>query len=310
MLQLLPGTPPGTYDLVLTLFRLADLTPVTLTGGDGRVLGPTATIGTVTVAAVPALPVAPPQVLDAAVAGLDLVGFDVDRRVGRPGEPLLLTLFWRAGGGSAERLRLTLRDGGEVLASWSLPPLRADLPPAKWPPGVTLRGQHLLRLPAALASGTATLFLEEVPLGALRIEAPPRSFEAPPLAQTLDVLLGDGARLAGYSLAGECRAAGGACDVSLLWQGVAEMEVSYRVFVHLVNGAGEIVAQADGEPAGWTRPTSGWAPGEYVIDAHQLLLPPTLPDEALTLRVGLYDPQSGIRLTTAAGSDAVRLTLP
>ena len=98
--------------------------------------------------------------------------------------------------------------------------------------------------------------------------------------------------------------------MSLLWQGVAEMEVSYRVFVHLVNGAGEIVAQADGEPAGWTRPTSGWAPGEYVIDAHQLLLPPTLPDEALTLRVGLYDPQSGIRLTTAAGSDAVRLTLP
>ena len=308
-LQLLPGTPPGTYDLLLTLFRLADLSPVTLTGNDGFVLGPTAIIGQVTVAdVVPLQDASPPAA--AGLDGLSLVGYALDRQAARPGDPLLVTLFWRANGGGAEEVPLLLRAGEEVVADWSLPPVRADLPPAAWPPGATVRGQHLLRLPAALESGLLTLYVGAAPLGELRIDAPERLFSAPPLAGSLDVVLGERARLAGAAVEGACAVGGGTCAVNLLWQGVAEMEVSYRVFVHLVDAAGGIVAQADGEPAGWSRPTSGWAPGEYVLDAHRLELPAALPDGALSLRVGLYDPHSGARLTTAGGEDAVPLSLP
>ncbi|MCB8929437.1 MAG: hypothetical protein H6652_27850, partial [Ardenticatenaceae bacterium] len=86
----------------------------------------------------------------------------------------------------------------------------------------------------------------------------------------------------------------------LLWRAESEMPTSYRVFIHLVNADGQIVAQADGEPANWSRPTTGWVPGEYILDAHTLSLPPDLPPNA-SLRIGLYDPATGQRLQTEGG---------
>jgi len=83
------------------------------------------------------------------------------------------------------------------------------------------------------------------------------------------------------------------------------MTVSYRVFLHLVADDGLILAQSDGEPAGWTRPTTGWATGEIVIDQRTLSLPEDYVGVA-ELRVGLYDP-AGARLMTASGDDAIVL---
>jgi hypothetical protein len=74
--------------------------------------------------------------------------------------------------------------------------------------------------------------------------------------------------------------------------------MGYHVFVHLIDETGNIVAQSDAAPANWTRPTTGWLPGEYVVDAHTLNLPAALPPGPLTLRVGLYDPATGARLMT------------
>jgi hypothetical protein len=74
------------------------------------------------------------------------------------------------------------------------------------------------------------------------------------------------------------------------------MPVSYRVFVHLVDEDGQIVTQSDGEPAGWSRPTTGWAVGEFVVDRHILRLPDGLLMEDLVLRIGLYDVENGQRL--------------
>ena len=82
------------------------------------------------------------------------------------------------------------------------------------------------------------------------------------------------------------------------------MPTSYRVFIHLVNTDGQILAQADGEPASWSRPTTGWVPGEYILDEHSLTLPPTLPPNA-SLRIGLYDPATGQRLQAVGGEFVV-----
>ena len=92
--------------------------------------------------------------------------------------------------------------------------------------------------------------------------------------------------------------------LTLLWHAEAEMPTSYRVFVHLVDGAGQILAQADGEPANWTRPTTGWVPGEYILDEHTLTLPADLPLDA-SLRIGLYDPATNQRLQTQQGEFVV-----
>ena len=99
------------------------------------------------------------------------------------------------------------------------------------------------------------------------------------------------------------------CSLALVWQAQAETAVSYRVFVHLVDENGAILAQSDGEPANWSRPTTGWMAGEYIVDDHLLAIPAELPAGDLRLRVGLYDPLTGVRLTTKT-AEFVSIPLP
>ncbi|MFO7539503.1 MAG: hypothetical protein R6X32_15800, partial [Chloroflexota bacterium] len=101
------------------------------------------------------------------------------------------------------------------------------------------------------------------------------------------------------------RSASNTLPVELVWQADAETAVSYRVFLHLVGPDGTLVAQSDGEPAQWQRPTTGWLPGEIIGDAHQLHLPPELQPGSYTLLAGLYEPVSGERLVMAGGETAV-----
>jgi hypothetical protein len=56
-------------------------------------------------------------------------------------------------------------------------------------------------------------------------------------------------------------------------------------------------------------PTGSWQPGEFLITEHELLLPASAPS---TLRVGVYDPETGVRLpVNVAGADAGdSVTLP
>jgi hypothetical protein len=94
-----------------------------------------------------------------------------------------------------------------------------------------------------------------------------------------------------------------------LWQANAQFPANYRVFIHLVDESGQIIAQTDGEPANWSRPTSGWATSEYILDEHLLALPDNLPNIPLSLRIGLYDPATGQRLLTPTG-DFATIDLP
>ena len=97
-------------------------------------------------------------------------------------------------------------------------------------------------------------------------------------------------------------------DVGPLIEAGEQIEQDLHVFVHLVDENGHIIAQADGQPADWTRPTTGWAPGEFVIDRHTLSIPGDLALDAHALHVGLYDPDTGERLPVEGG-DFARLPL-
>ena len=101
--------------------------------------------------------------------------------------------------------------------------------------------------------------------------------------------------------------AGAVLPVELQWQATSPPAEDYHVFIHLVNGAGETVAQADGQPAMWTRPTSTWREEEIIVDRHGLWLPPELPPGLYRLRLGLYRPTDGRRLLLDSGGDAILL---
>jgi len=115
--------------------------------------------------------------------------------------------------------------------------------------------------------------------------------------------------LAGYSLEPEKPEPGDEIAVWLSWsrQGPA-LAHDYTVFVHLLDGTGERVAQDDGLPGYLgTVPTSLWLPGVSVLDRHVVALPTDLPAGQYSLLIGWYDPDSGERLRLAWGDDSLRL---
>src|SRR5690606_22335601 len=90
--------------------------------------------------------------------------------------------------------------------------------------------------------------------------------------------------------------------VSLTWQIEQALRPPHHVFVHLQNGAGERIAQADDPPitADGPAPSGSWLPGEYLTTQHTLTLPAEMDelDSELgdaTLHVGLYDPKTLVR---------------
>jgi hypothetical protein len=101
----------------------------------------------------------------------------------------------------------------------------------------------------------------------------------------------------------------GMLAVTLHWRCVEPPHADYTVFVHLLDAAGEIVAQRDGQPQGGTYPTSVWDVDEVVGDEHRLALPPDLPPGNYRLRVGLYTLETGARLGVVGGGDSAELEL-
>jgi hypothetical protein len=84
-------------------------------------------------------------------------------------------------------------------------------------------------------------------------------------------------------------APGGVLRMTLYWQALKEMDVPYTVFVHVLGPDGQAVAGHDGQPMNGTRPTTGWVPGEYIADAHDVKIPGELPPGDYVIEVGLYD---------------------
>jgi hypothetical protein len=115
-------------------------------------------------------------------------------------------------------------------------------------------------------------------------------------------------RLDGYAATAETRS-GDAILLTLHWQDLAAVDENYQVFVHLLDEQGNKIAQADGQPVQWLRPTSTWRPGERIADRYGLLLPDTLPSGKYSIAVGLYHPVTGQRLPVSAGPTSYAIDL-
>lgn len=101
--------------------------------------------------------------------------------------------------------------------------------------------------------------------------------------------------------------AGEGLALQLEWMAAEPITEQVKVFVHLYTADGRLVAQHDAVPVNELRPATTWRPGELIRDNHGLQL-----DQAsgvLRLVVGLYNPVTGARLTTADGADHVELGL-
>ncbi len=102
---------------------------------------------------------------------------------------------------------------------------------------------------------------------------------------------------------------GGKLSVRLRWRAAAAMSQAYKVFVHVLDPAGQhVVAQKDAEPQDARAPTPGWVVGEIIDDEYAMTLPGGLAIGEYPVEIGVYDPRSGDRLKLTNGDN--RLVLP
>lgn len=132
--------------------------------------------------------------------------------------------------------------------------------------------------------------------------------ETPPLTPSGAQFTG-GPRLAGFAYQPAVGAPGDVVYLTLQWQADAPLPLDYTVFTHVLWPDGTVLTQSDSQPVSGTRPMTGWAPGERIVDRYALLIPADTPPGDYTLEIGLYFLPTNARLTLAAPGAPDRLIL-
>lgn len=322
-LTVLPGTPPGTYQVKMSWFSPAEGRALDVRDAAGAPLGNQPTVAEVQVSRASQPPdpnaLAIDHLANVDVGPLRLLGYAQPAEEVQAGSTLPLTLLWqrRQAGPAPLTLALELRQGAQTWRRQATRPLSPTYPPDQWQPGEVVREQWPALLPSQAPAGRYELALvigqgagqaEAVaPLGSITIVTRPHRTDLPQPQFPLDFTLSNAARqpvarLLGYDRQPTPATPDGTLSLTLYWQALAEMDQAYAVFVHLVDAEGQIRAQRDQAPQAGAAPTTSWLPGEIVTDPYTLDLPSDLEPGRYLLRVGLYDPITGARLSVSASS--------
>ncbi|HHH41994.1 MAG TPA: hypothetical protein ENK56_08335 [Chloroflexi bacterium] len=104
----------------------------------------------------------------------------------------------------------------------------------------------------------------------------------------LKARFGEAIHLEGYTLLNNPLPPGDILQLALFWRTSAPLDERYKVFVHLYDANGRIVAQTDSEPGDGLMPTTTWEVGQSIVDRYGVLLPQELPPGEYRLVIGLY----------------------
>lgn len=121
--------------------------------------------------------------------------------------------------------------------------------------------------------------------------------ETTALERPVGASLDDTISLEGYWLRDEEVRGEDILRFTLRWRTVKRVQQDYKVFTHLLDGDGTLVAQRDSEPLGGSSPTTNWYEGEEVLDNYGILIPDGLAPGEYSLVVGMYLPITGERLS-------------
>jgi 4-amino-4-deoxy-L-arabinose transferase-like glycosyltransferase len=266
----------------------------------------------------------------------ELVAYELEPSEVKPGEVVHVTLYWRVLARTSQNYTVGIHLLGPRLEDYGMLntyPGQGKYATTFWEPGVLFRETaRVVARPTgplpSLGRVSVALFPPDAPLqgltvydregrplggsvifGRLRL-SPAQPAPPPPLTNPTAFAFGPegNIRLRSADFAPQeppfIRAS---LTLTLTWQSVSPLPTSQdvHVFVHLVDGAGEVVAQADAPPGGDLLPTGLWRAGDWAVSVHHLAVP-RFAYGAYELRVGLYVLASGERLTAwdAAGREA------
>jgi 4-amino-4-deoxy-L-arabinose transferase-like glycosyltransferase len=315
LLPSLPGTTPGRHRLELVLYDPESQKQVQLVGQESGRGRRALEIGTLEITrplhpvrAEPELPLVPATL----APGIELLGSGPLQEQISPGETMHVALYWHVveEPGDDYSIRIELVDGeGRVASEWEEEPVP---PTSEWQNDDVWRDWHALRVAPDMPSGTYQLGVslvgsendgqDRAVLGAIEIQGRPRLFDAPAIAFPQEAWLGEGIRLLGYDLDEREVMAGEKVRLTLYWQADSEIDVSYTVFTHLLDENWRLWGQKDGVPGGGAAPTTGWMPGEVIVDEYEIEVDADAPVGAYLLEIGMYEAATGERLPISDGA--------
>ncbi len=271
-----PGTPPGAYPIYAEVFERGSLLPLPAHAAASRpgsrpwaaYLGPLDVTRAQRAFTAEELGIYNLRADQLLAPEIKLLGANRDRDDVLSGETVLLSLFWQAVQKPAQDYNATIElvDGqNQAVLTQDFPLGDGRYPASQWNASEQIVDLDRVRVPVDLASGSYRWRVsigngEPIPLGELRVTAPDRSFEAPPIANPVNQTLGKRVTLVGQDAGCRLQPRGGAsqdaeCRVKLAWRAEQDMPESYKVFVHLLDANGVPRAQADVVPVNGARPT-------------------------------------------------------
>jgi hypothetical protein len=316
LLPVLAGTPPGTYQVQAVVYDPNAGRRLDVLDEKGAPVGTEVVLGTIEVqrpatpSSVEALEILQPLQAQLSKA-VQLLGYSLYDDPLTPGEWRILTLFWRALEDGTKDYDVRVQWQDERGHTWAEAILsNAFHPTSQWQKGEIIRGQYDLVVDAAAPVGQATLCLElveattgqplagsDLALAQLQVMTSEREFTPPPdIAHPQRADLGQRVSLLGYDPDRTVVGPGETLHLTLYWQAQAEMETSYKVFIHLLDAESRIWGQRDSLPRDGARPTTGWLPGEVITDEYAIPVQPGAPPGTYAIEVGIYDPTTEARL--------------
>lgn len=291
-----PDLPPGHYRVVAHLFddQGAELG---VFDAQGHFAGTGAPVSEITVTPPASQPLLAIPRRDA--GQMQLVGYAPLPATVANGAPLVLDLWWQTMEPGRYQLALALVEDGPAIQPWPLdtrnwtPGQRYNIRPIWRLPADLPGGRHPLRLQLLDAGGSA-LWPAPLTLGEVEVEVQERNFALPDGVEPLGIEAGALAFVQDVALERE----GETLHINVLWQARQETETAYTVFVHLLDGAGNVVDQVDRPPS---PPTTSWVPQQVIGDSYTLPLPVTSGNYQIAL--GLYEAGSGQRLPLYAAGE-------
>lgn len=146
---------PDTAQLEVGLYERITQRRLIATTAEGQILGDSARFHTVTI-----MPAETGQIPNPMHINFNnqiaLIGYDLDRRVAKPGETFHLTLYWKALQRMHENYSIfthLLSESGERVAQMDSWPLRGNAPTSGWKPDAIIEDNYELTLPVDVPLG-------------------------------------------------------------------------------------------------------------------------------------------------------------
>lgn len=136
-----------------------------------------------------------------------------------------------------------------------------------------------------------------IELAEITVQAIERNYHLPDEVTHLSATLGNEIELVGFKLHDEHVTVEDSFQLSLYWRSLRPAQANYTVFIHAIGPDGVMRGQWDSMPVQGSSATSGWLPGEIIEDTHNVPLQKDAPAWKYDLFVGLYDAETGQRLS-------------